>query len=137
MSPQHGEKPKMLDSVAEENGVAVVVLDDQSVEISASNNNSICRALYPSKEFGPRCAEYCGVAFRETSGGADFDYECHAGLKCKASRVAEKGKPFVAIVGRAFTSAENYRKATDRAIAGDWRGFPPDEFFDNVLISTS
>lgn len=137
MSPQDGKKLKMLDRVAEENGVAVVVLDDQSVEISASNNNSICRALYPSKKFGPRCAEYCGVAFRETSGGADFEYECHAGLKCKASRVADKGKPLVAIVGRTFTSAENYRKATDRATAGDWSKFSPNEFFENVLISSS
>ena len=118
MSPQDSKKQEMLDRVAEGHGVAVVVLDDQSVEISASNNNSICRALYPSKKFGSRCAEYCGVAFRETSDGADFEYECHAGLKCKAGRIVEKGKPFVAIVGRTFTSAENYRKATDRATAG-------------------
>ena len=137
MSPQDSKKQEMLDRVAEEHGVAVVVLDDQSVEISASNNNSICRALYPSKKFGSRCAEYCGVAFRETSDGADFEYECHAGLKCKAGRIVEKGKPFVAIVGRTFTSAENYRKATDRATAGDWSGFSPNDFFENVLISSS
>lgn len=137
MSPQDSKKLKMLDRVAEDNGVAVVVLDDQAVEISASNNNSICRALYTSKKFGPRCAEYCGVAFRETADGADFEYECHAGLKCRASRIAARGKQLVAIVGRTFTSAENYRKATDRATAGDWRGFSPNDFFENVLISSS
>jgi diguanylate cyclase (GGDEF)-like protein len=51
--------------------------------------------------------------------------------------VVDRGKRFVAIIGRTFTSAENYRKATDRAIEGDWRQFPPNEFFENVLLDSS
>jgi hypothetical protein len=51
--------------------------------------------------------------------------------------VADRGKRFVAIVGRTFNSAENYRKATDRTIAGDWKQFSPNEFFENVLIAGS
>src|SRR5688500_1961777 len=137
MSPQEAKKQKNLDRVAEDNGVAVVVLDERSHEISASNNNSICRALTASAEFAPKCAEFCGVAFEKTAGGDEFDYECYAGLVCKAVQVADGGKRFVAIVGRTFTTAGNYRKATDRAISGDWADFPPNDFFENVLMAGS
>lgn len=67
--------------------------------------------------------------------GKTVDYECHAGLSCKAVPVWEGGKPFVAITGRTFLKAERYRKATERAITDDWRQFRPTEFFENVLIS--
>ena len=127
----------MLDRVAEDNGVAVVVLDENSREVSVSNNNSICRALTSSSKFAPRCAEFCGVAYRNTAGGRPFDYRCYAGLTCRAVPVTDRGKRFVAIVGRAFVTSEKYREATDRAIAGDWKQFPADKFFDNVLISGS
>ena len=127
----------MLDRVADDNGVAVVVLDENSHEVSASNNNSMCRALWASAEFAPLCAEYCGVAFRNTASGSTFEYECYAGLQCEAVPVADRGKRFVAIVGRTFNHSENYRKATDRAIAGDWSKFHPSEFFENVLIAGS
>jgi diguanylate cyclase (GGDEF)-like protein len=137
MSPQAGKKQRMLDRVAEENGVAVVVLDEHSHEISVSNNNSLCTALWASREFRPKCAEYCGVAFRNTSGGESFEYRCYAGLTCKAFPVVDRGKRFVAIVGRTFTEAEHYRQATERAIAGDWAAFPPNELFENVLIAGS
>src|SRR5690349_13178944 len=137
MSPREAKKQKMLDRVAEDNGVAIVVLDEKSHEVSVSNNNSICRALWASPEFAPRCAEYCGVAFKNTASGATFEYECHAGLQCEAVPVADRGKRFVAIVGRTFNSSENYRKATDRAISGDWSEFRPSEFFENVLIAGS
>ena len=135
MSPQAGRKQKMLDRVAEDNGVAVVVLDENSREVSVSNNNSICAALTASREFRPRCAEYCGVAFRNTSAGETFEYRCYAGLTCKAVPVQDHGRRFVAIIGRTFTESEQYRRATDRAIMGDWADFPPNEFFGNVLIS--
>ena len=137
MSPQAGKKQKMLDRVAEEYGVAVVVLDEKSREISVSNNNSICRALTSSSKFSKRCANYCGVAYRNTASGDPFEYQCYAGLKCTAIPVSDQGKRFVAIVGRTFVSAEKYREATDRAIARDWREFPTDEFFDNILIAGS
>ncbi|HKP69792.1 MAG TPA: diguanylate cyclase [Pyrinomonadaceae bacterium] len=137
MSPHAGKKQKMLDRVAEDNGVAVVVLDESSREVSVSNNNSICRALTSSSKFSKRCANYCGVAYRNTASGESFDYQCYAGLKCRAVSVEDQGKRFVAIVGRTFVSAEKYREATDRAIARDWREFPTDEFFDNILIAGS
>lgn len=127
----------MLDRIAEENGVAVVVLDENSREVSVSNNNSICAALTASPEFRPKCAEYCGVAFRNTSSGEAFEYRCYAGLRCKAVPVTDRGKRFVAIIGRTFTEAEQYRDATDRAIVGDWSDFPPNEFFENVLITAA
>ena len=135
MSPQAGRKQKMLDRVAEDNGVAIVVLDENSHEVSVSNNNSICAELTASTEFRPRCAEYCGVAFRNTSSGEAFEYRCHAGLTCKAVPVEDRGRRFVAIIGRTFTESEQYRQATDRAIRGDWAQFQPNELFENVLIS--
>ena len=137
MSAQAAKKQKLLDRIAEENGVAVVVLDEKSHEASVSNNNSICRALTASPEFAPRCAEFCGMAFRNTASGEAFEYECYAGLTCKAVPVVDRGKRFVSIVGRTFTSASKYRDATDRAISGDWAEFPPNEFFGNVLIAGS
>jgi hypothetical protein len=137
MSPQEEKKKKMLERVAGENGVAIVVLDEDAHEVSVSNNNSICRALTASSEFAPRCAEYCGVAFRNTVSGSIFEYECYVGLHCKAIPVADRGQRFVAIVGRTFTKADKYRKATERAISGDLARFPQSEIFENVLISGS
>jgi diguanylate cyclase (GGDEF)-like protein len=137
MSPRTGKKHKKLDRIAEENGVAVVVLDEKSNEISVSNNNSICAALTASPDFRPKCAEFCGMAFQNTGSGEPFEYTCYAGLTCKAVPVADRGKRFVAIIGRAFTEAERYRQATERAISGDWAEFQPNEFFGNVLIAGS
>ncbi|MEP7149571.1 MAG: diguanylate cyclase [Acidobacteriota bacterium] len=137
MSPKAAKKQKKLDRIAEENGVAVVVLDKNSHEVSVSNNNSLCAGLTASPEFRSKCAEYCGLAFRNTRSGEAFEYRCYAGLTCKAVPVTDRGKSFVAIIGRTFTEAEQYRQATDRAIAGDWTAFPPNEFFENVLIAGS
>lgn len=137
MSPRSDKKPRMLDRIADESGVAIVIHDERSREISASNNNSICRTLTSSPEFAPKCAEYCGVAFQKTASGEEFGYTCYAGLTCEAIPVEDRGKRFVAIVGRTFTTAENYRSATDKAIAGEWRQFPANEFFENVLMDSS
>jgi diguanylate cyclase (GGDEF)-like protein len=68
--------------------------------------------------------------------GGPVSYECHAGLDCLAVPLKSE-KPLVAIVGRTFTKAEHYRKATERAISGDWSKFPPTRFFENVLINGS
>ncbi len=131
-------KKRFLDRVAEKYGVAVVVLDESSNEVATANNNSVCAALYQSEEFGPRCAEYCGVAFARTrNSDAVFEYECHAGLVCKAVAVRDADKPFVAIVGRAFVGSEKYREATQKAIDGEWRRFKPTEFFSNILFAAS
>ncbi len=123
--------------VAEENGVAVAILDAQSKETAVANNNSICNELWNSPKFHSRCAEFCGKAFANTSNGKPFDYECHAGLNCRAVPVEDKGRRFVAIVGRTFTKSENYRKATENAISGEWNGVKPTEFFENILMSGS
>ena len=131
-------KEKFLDRLAEENGVAVVVVNKDAKEVSVSNNNSMCRSLYASAEFAPKCAEFCGKAFElATEAGEAIEYECYAGLTCKAVPVWDGGSQFVAIVGRTFLKAENYRVATENAITGEWRQFRPTEFFENVLISGS
>ena len=132
------KKEKFLDRLAEDSGVAIVVVNKDSKEISASNNNSMCRSLSASAEFAPRCAEYCGKAFASaTEAGKAVQYECYAGLTCKAVPVWDGGSQFVAIIGRTFLKAENYRAATENAITGEWRQFRPTEFFENVLISGS
>ncbi len=127
-----------MESLAEQHGVAVVVVDEESVEVASANNNSICSQLYDSPDFGAACAEYCGKAFAMVSAAGDaVDYECHAGLVCRAVPVVREGKQLVAIVGRTFLRSENYRRATEKAAAGDWRRFPQNELFDNVLLSAS
>lgn len=138
MSSATAKKEKFLDRLADDNGVAVVVVDSEGNEVSVSNNNSICRSLYGSKEFAPECAKFCGCAFeRAVEAGKAVDYDCYAGLSCRAIPVWEGRQQFVAIVGRTFLKAERYRAATENAITGDWRQFKPTEFFENVLISGS
>lgn len=131
-------KTKFLTSVADENGVAIVVLDRTGREVSTSNNNSICRTLWDSVEFRPECDNYCGKAFENAHNSTEpVDFVCHAGLTCKAVPVADRGKEFVAIVGRTFLQGENYRQATEKAITGEWSKFKPTEFFENILMSGS
>lgn len=128
----------LLDEIAETSGLAVVVLDETGRELSASNNNSICSVLYPSAEFGPKCAEFCGKAFsRSFEARETIEYRCHAGLYCKATPLKNGDQKLVAILGRIFTKADNYRQITERAINGDLRQFPPDKLFENVLIAGS
>lgn len=128
----------VLDRLADETALAIVVVEKDSSVVSASNNNSMCRALYSSERFAPLCAEFCGKAFAWASESeTPVEYECYAGLKCSAVKLEAAEKPLVAIVGRTFLKAENYRKATGRAISGDWQEFPPSSFFENVLLSGS
>jgi diguanylate cyclase (GGDEF)-like protein len=138
MERKQFKRKEFMDRLAEDSGLAVVVVDGERSDVSVSNNNSICAALYSSAEFAPKCDQYCGRAF-EAASGADrpFDYECHAGLQCRAVPIREGRSRLVAIVGRAFVKAENYRKATQRAIDGDWKKFRPSEFFENVLLTGS
>jgi diguanylate cyclase (GGDEF)-like protein len=126
----------LLEKIADESGLAVIVVDENSSRAKA-NNNSICEILFASEEFAPACTEDCGRAFaRAKSAGDAVAYQCHAGLDCVAVPLKTE-KPLVAIVGRAFTKAENYRRATERAITGDWNKFPPTRFFGNVLLTGS
>jgi diguanylate cyclase (GGDEF)-like protein len=129
---------KFLDRLADESGLAVVVVDENARELDSANNNSMCRELYYSAEFAPKCAEFCGKAFEKAfEAGAAVDYECHAGLECRAIPVSADDVKRVVITGRAFVKSENYRIATGRAIEGDWQKFDAGDLFENVLIEGS
>ncbi len=128
----------LLDQLADESGLAIAVVDDKGQEISVSNNNSICRNLNPGGKFTGKCAAFCGTALEEAiEVGGPVSFTCHAGLECRAVPIRQADKNFVAIVGRTFVKAENYRRATTRAISGDWSSFAPAEFFENILLSNS
>jgi len=125
-----------LDEITAESGMAVVIVDGNTNVVALSNDNSICRTLNPPDTFVGACAQDCGRAFeRAREAGAPVDFECHAGLQCRSVLVSDK--KLVAITGRTFTKASNYREATARAINGDWRSFPPTKFFENVILSGS
>ncbi len=64
-------------------------------------------------------------------------YKCHANLNCLAVNMKKGEKKRVAIIGRAFLKAEDYRTATERAIEGDWQEFPSDALFENILLSNA
>lgn len=136
MSTTKTDKNKNVpERLTDESGLAVVVVDSEQQVLNESNNNSMCRALYGSKEFAPECDKFCGRAFRMAKEAGDaVEYKCYAGLNCVAVPVEKNA---VAITGRAFLKAEDYRVATERAIKGDWKRFAPNEFFENVLLSGS
>ncbi|HEV7700543.1 MAG TPA: sensor domain-containing diguanylate cyclase [Pyrinomonadaceae bacterium] len=122
-------------SIAEETGVAIAVCDGPH-ELYAANNNSICRTLNPDGEFIGPCKAFCGTALEEVlEVGSRVSYTCHAGLECRALPMKSEDQPLVAIVGRTFLKAENYRRASERALSGDWKVHPPTRFFENVLIT--
>ena len=127
-----------LDGLADEHGVAVALVDGSSREVYVSNNNSICRNLNPDGDFTTHCRAFCGTAFEEASEvGSTVSFTCHAGLECRAVPVVDRGQPLVAIIGRTFVTAENYRRATTRAISGDWKNHSPTDFFENILLASS
>ncbi len=127
-----------FDSLTDRHGLAIVLTDEHSSALEKSNNNSMCEILYNSKEFAPHCEKFCGRAFaRATKAETTVGYKCYAGLNCLAVPLKKEEKQLVAIVGRAFTKADDYRNATSRAIEGDWRRFSANEFFENVLLSNS
>lgn len=129
---------EIQENLAEESGLAVVVMDGAET-VSTANNNSICEILYSSAEFAPQCDKFCGKAFEASfAAGKTVSMRCHAGLHFNAVPLKSKeNKQLVAIVGRTFLKAEDYRKSTTRAIDGDWKQFPPTKLFQNVLLSSS
>jgi diguanylate cyclase (GGDEF)-like protein len=128
----------VLDEITAESGMAVVIVDRNTQVVATSNDNSICRALNPPHTFVGPCANDCGQAFERTKeAGAPVDFECHAGLQCRSVPLAASSKQLVAITGRTFVKASNYRQATARAINGDWSSFPPTKIFENVILSGS
>ena len=123
-----------LDRLAGRTSLSIAVVDDRGRQMSVSNNNSICRNLNPGDEFSPDCSRFCGKAYDHArEAGEIIGFVCHAGLDCRAV----PGNGFVTIVGRTFLKSENYRQATERAIIGDWRGYPPSDFFENILLTGS
>ncbi len=131
-------KIEKLNELADKYGLAIVLADENSSDLSVSNNNSMCEILYNSDEFAPECAKFCGKAFEwATEAGKTVGYKCYAGLNCLAVPMIKEEKQTVAIVGRAFTKADDYRAATKRAIEGDWAQFSADDFFENVLLANS
>jgi diguanylate cyclase (GGDEF)-like protein len=128
----------VLDEITADSGMAVVIVDRNTHVVAMSNDNSICRVLNPADTFVGACAEDCGRAFERTKeAGAPIDFECHAGLQCRSVPLGTGSKQLVAITGRTFVKASNYRQATARAINGDWRSFPPTKIFENVILSGS
>jgi diguanylate cyclase (GGDEF)-like protein len=128
----------VLDEITAESGMAVVIVDRNTHIVAMSNDNSICRALNPPDTFVGACAQDCGRAFDRTrEAGAPIDFECHAGLQCRSVPLGTGNKQLVAITGRTFVKASNYRQATARAITGDWSSFPPTKIFENVILSGS
>ncbi len=125
-----------LSALADECNLAIALTDAEGNETAAYNNNSVCATLNPAGRYSRACAMYCGQAFdRSFDKNKAVAYECHAGLQCIAVPVRSAEKPLVAIVGRTFIKPENYRKVTERAIAGDWKKYPSARFFENILIS--
>ena len=127
-----------IERIADEAGLAIAVAGVSGRELATANNNSICRNLNPGGKYVGQCAAFCGTAFEEvTEVGDAVSFTCHAGLECRAVPISDAGQKLVAIVGRTFVKAENYRRATERAISGDWSKFPPSEFFENILLTGS
>jgi len=118
-----------IERIADEAGLAIAVAD-ASRELASANNNSICVSLNPDGKYVGQCAAFCGTALEEVSEvGEAVSFTCHAGLECRAVPIADAGQRLVAIVGRTFIKAENYRRATERAISGRRSTYPPSEFF--------
>jgi diguanylate cyclase (GGDEF)-like protein len=129
---------EIQDKLANEGGVSVITVDENSSVLTESNDNSICQVLYNSEEFAPCCAKYCGKAFAmATEAKKTIEYKCYAGLNCQAVPVKKDDKQIVAIVGRTFLKSQDYRIATQRAISGDWKNFSRTKFFENVILSGS
>lgn len=124
--------------IADESGLAVVVMDGAET-ISSANNNSICENLYNSPTFCSQCDKYCGKAYElAIAKGETISITCHAGLNFNAIPLkSQENQQLVVITGRTFLKAEDYRKATARAIDGDWKIIPPTKLFQNVLLSSS
>jgi len=126
-----------LAAIGEENSLSIAIVGEGSHQMMAINNNSICACLNPGEKFSSACERFCGKALEKArEAGKPVGFVCHAGLDCRAFVPARNDKQIV-IIGRTFLRADNYRKATERAVTGDWKRFPPSELFENVLLTSS
>jgi len=127
-----------LERLAVDNGVAIVVVDASGRQIISANDNSICRVLNPDGKLIGKCRDFCGTALEETLAvGGPVTYTCHAGLECAAIPPADPERPLVTIAGRAFVESDRYRRATMRAVDGDWSEYSPADLFENILLASS
>jgi diguanylate cyclase (GGDEF)-like protein len=124
-----------MERLADESGLAIAIVATGARQVTEFNNNSICRSLNPNAEFSAACSRFCGIALEKArEAGKAVGFVCHAGLDCRAFL---KDQDSVVIVGRTFLKAENYRKATERAVTGDWQQISSPELFENVLLTGS
>lgn len=127
-------------NLADDSGLAVVVIEgNESLVLTTSNENSICKTLQQSAKFAPLCQSFCGEANKHIkANGKKVCLKCHAGLTYMAIPVgeSEKGQTSI-IIGKTFLKTDDYFEATNRAEKGDWKEFDPAELFENVLWSSS
>ena len=137
--PNKNTWKEFQDNLADKNGLAIVLVNENPTSIDEANNNSICKTLYSSDEFSSECAKFCGKAFEMSKQSeTTVEYKCYAGLDCRAVPVKNDDViKFAVIVGRVFTKAADYRDAAERAVSGDWQKFSSNEFFENVLLKSS
>jgi diguanylate cyclase (GGDEF)-like protein len=101
---------RMQHSLAEKTDAALLTLaDDKEIIGQIENDNSICKAMWPSKEYGSLCDADCGNAYSRAVGANEtIEYRCHAGLQCFASPISRTGRTLVVLGGRAFISTKDY-----------------------------
>jgi diguanylate cyclase (GGDEF)-like protein len=131
---------RIQDELAEKSGLTVALVEEEGLSnVAVSNNNSICELLTKSEQFIPKCQKFCGKAYQKvTEADKPLKFKCHAGLECVAVPIKTDGdKKFVAITGRTFVKSKDYRTATERAMSGDWKEFPPTRFFENLILTSS
>ncbi len=152
---EHGDLPEIVQEHPEDaprgwaqvqeklaalSGLSILLVDGrQPPALVASNNNSICHAFQSSLEYVSLCDPYCGDAHRRAlSAGAAVQYKCHAGLQCFTMPVQiGRQQNLVAIGGRAFVSAADYRSLVDRFRAGELNVLLGSKPFENVIFAES
>jgi diguanylate cyclase (GGDEF)-like protein len=107
---------RLQSSLAEKTDITLLTLvGDNEIVGQIENDNSICKAMWSSKEFGSLCDADCGTAYsRALRANETIEYRCHAGLQCFASPVSKTGKALVVLGGRAFLSAKDYSEFLQR-----------------------
>ena len=99
-------------SLAEKNGIALVTLSREGSVIGRiENDNSICKTMRVSSDYGPLCQADCGSGYdRALASGELIEYTCHAGLHCFALPVEIGARQLVILGGRAFVSTSEYTR---------------------------
>lgn len=131
---------EVQDSLAEECGLALLLVDGhQPPAIAISNNNSICEAFQTSSEYATLCDPYCGAAHtKATKAGGTIEYECHAGLRCiaKPVEIGNAKRKLAVIGGRAFVKSTDYQRLMERFRSGDLQSLATsDDLFSNILFA--